>query len=408
VTAFGWIVDRRRPRLLTSALVVVAAICAIGLVRFMFQPLPLWDLRVHLEGALAWLHGRDPYVIAIEHPSAGSDPGSGYVYPPYTIPLFVFLLGLGPFTLVVWQLAQLGAMAWLIWSLALPRSPRRLAILTIVVVGFYPTITNVVLGQAGLLMVAALWTAVGLVEQRRATMAAMVIVLGGLLKVFPLLLLIGIAWKRWWLAGAAAIATLLAIVVGTMPWVGGLWPEYLASVLLAKASSPTSYGDAQSIVSAAVRSFPQHPAAAHLAGLLLAGATLVGVLAIAALADRRNSRLGWAVLLAALPLTMPYAWQHYYVLALPLLWLVASSGYATRDPWLIASAIFAYACLSLLAFTIDYWFSPIAGALGNAQWLYTNSSVLGDIVLLLAGMRLAFGLPSSRQPARGQPQRKAA
>ena len=386
---------------------VAAAICAVGLVRFMFQPLPLWDLRVHLEGAFAWLHGRDPYLTAIQHPSAGADPGSGYVYPPYTIPLFIVFLALGPFTLVVWQLAQLGALAWLIWSLALPRSPRRLALLTIVVVGFYPTITNIVLGQAGLLMVAALWTAVEL-QRRRATAAALLIVLGSLLKVFPLLLIIGIVWRRRWLAAAAALAAMLLVVAGTMPWVSSLWTEYLTSVFFAKASSPTSYGDAQSIVSAAARSFPEQPAAAHLGGLLLAGGTLAGVLMIGALADRHNPRLGWAMLLAALPLTMPYAWQHYYVLALPLLWIVASSGYAARDPWLIASAIFAYGCLSLLAFTVDYWFLAVASALGSAQWLYANSSVLGDTALLAAGTRLAFGMAASRRRAFGERQRKAA
>jgi hypothetical protein len=192
-----------------------------------------------------------------------------------------------------------------------------------------------------------------------------------------------------------------------MPWVGSLWPEYLASVFFAKASSPTSYGDAQSIVSAAVRIFPQQPVAAHLGGLLLAGGTLAAVLVMAALADRRNAGLGWAMVLAALPLTMPYAWQHYYVLALPLLWIIASSGYATRDPWLTASAAFAFGCLSMLAFTIDYWFVPIAGALGGAQWLYANSSVIGDAVLLLAGARLALGGRSARQPAFGEPERIA-
>jgi hypothetical protein len=388
--------------------VLVAAICAIGLVRLAVGPLPLWDLRVHLEGALAWLHGRDPYSTAIQHPSAGADPGSGFVYPPYTIPLFAALLALGPFTLVFWQLAQLGALAWLIWSLALPRSPRRLAVLTIVVVGFYPTIANLVLGQVGLLMVAALWTAAWLLEQRRVTMAAMLVVLGALLKVFPLLLIIGLVWRRHWLACVAAITTAFAVVVATMPWVGSLWPEYLASVLFAKALSPTSYGDAQSIVSAAVRSFPQQPQAAHFVGLLLAVGTLVGVLVISALADRRNSGIAWAMVLAALPLTMPYAWQHYYVLALPLLWIVASSGYAARDPWLIASAIFGYGCLSLLAFTVDYWFQPIASALGPAQWLYANCSVLGDAVLLLAGARLALGMPASRQRALREPQQNAA
>jgi hypothetical protein len=239
-------------------------------------------------------------------------------------------------------------------------------------------------------------------------MSAMFVVLGALLKVFPFLLIVGLLWRRRRLACAAALATLVVIVVGTMPWVGSLWPEYLGSVFFAKAASPTSYGDAQSIVSAAVRIFPQQPAAAHLGGLLLAGGTLIAVLVIAALADRRDARLGWALVLAALPLTMPYAWQHYYVLALPLLWIIASSGYAARDPWLTASAAFAFGCLSLLAFTVDYWFVPIAGVLGDAAWLYANSSVIGDAVLLAAGARLALRRPAVREPALGQPQRTAA
>jgi len=161
---FGSTDARRRPELLTSALVEVAIICAVGLVLFALEPRPLWDLKVAVEGASAWLHGQDPYAAAVLHASGGAEPGSGFVYPPYTLPLFAVLLALGPLAHVLWQLAQLGGLAWLIWSLALPRGPRRLAILTIGVVTFYPTITNLVLGQSGLLMVAALWAAVWLLE----------------------------------------------------------------------------------------------------------------------------------------------------------------------------------------------------------------------------------------------------
>jgi hypothetical protein len=211
-----------------------------------------------------------------------------------------------------------------------------------------------------------------------------------LLKLFPIIMLVRLARRRQWRAFGLAFALLPAAALVTGPLVASLWPQYLRSVLFAKIASPTTFLDAQSILAAAVRSAPQLGSVAHLAGLLLAAAVLGGVLAVAWRFDGSAPLLTAALMLAALPLTMPYAWQHYYVMALPLLWIVSSAGWNSRDGWLLGATALAYLCLSWLAFTIDYWALPISKALGPFAGLYTNSSVIGGIVLLLAGVRLAF------------------
>lgn len=397
----GW----RRPRLLTSALVMVAAISAIGLIRFAFEPLPLLDLRAHLDGAAGWLHGQDPYLGAIQDPTAGSRPGSGFVYPPYCLLFFAALDQLHGVALLVWQLAQLASLGWLVFALAAPRTPRRIAVLTIMAVAFYPVITNIVLGQVGLLMLAALWAALPLSERRREKMAGLLLALGGLFKVFPLVMVIGFAIRRQWQACVVATVSVAGVVLATLPWVGQYWSTYLTSVLVTKAATATTFGDAQSIVSAAIRAFPQAVSMAHVAGLVIAGCVLMAAFILAGSIANRNPALGWALPLAALPLTMPHAWQHYYVLSLPLLWMVVVSGYESGDWWLLSAAGIAYACLSPLALTIDYWGEPISRVLGGTQGLYLNCSVIGGSVLLFGGGRLALAQPRERAvAAHGEPQ----
>lgn len=378
---------------------MVAAICAIGLIRFAFEPLPLFDLRAHLDGATGWLHGQDPYLRALHDPSAGARPGSGFVYPPYSLPFFAALAQLNGLALVVWQLAQLAALGWLVFALAVPRTPQRVAVLTIITVTFYPVITNVVLGQVGLLMVAALWVAMRLTQRWHDGMAGLLLALGGLFKVFPLLLIIGFAMRRRWRACLVTTVSAAGVVLATMPWVGRYWPKYLSSILFAKATTATTFGDAQSIVSAAMRAFPNAPSAAQLVGLVLAAGILITILVIAARVAPLNPALAWALLMAALPLTMPHSWQHYYVLALPLLWMVMAAGYESRDWRLMAAADIALVGLSPLALTIDYWAAPIIRALGPAQGLYLNGSVIAGAVLLVAGGWLASRQRRESAPA---------
>jgi hypothetical protein len=395
--------------LLTSALVMVAAICWLGLVAFALQPLPLLDLNAHLQGAAGWIRGANPYLAAIQDPSAGSNSGSGFVYPPYTLPLFAALDFLGRAAAHAgWQIAQLAALGWLTWQLAEPRSPRRLAALSIMVAGFYPVITNLVLGQAGVLMIALLWAGIRTQDRGKAPQAAALIAAGSLLKLFPMVLIIRLARRGQWLAGGLALAIPMAIALVTGPSVAMLWPQYLRSVLFAKISSPTTFLDAQSILAAVIRSAPHVPSIAHPLGIVLAMGVLGSILALAWRFDRSAPLPTGALILAALPLTMPYAWQHYYVLALPLLWIVSSSGWNSRDVWLLGAAGLSYLCLSWLAFTVDYWAMPISKALGPFAGLYTNGSVVGGIVLLLAGARLALRSEPSLSSLPARPASKAA
>lgn len=390
------------PSLLTAALVMTATICWVGLVLFALQPLPLFDLHMALDTGAGWANGAEPYRAALlDHPSLASS-GSGFVYPPYTLPVFATLEKV-PFAIfaVVWQLAQLAFLAWLVWDLARPRSLRRLAVLAIAVVFFYPVISNLVLGQAGLATTAILWLSLRLIQRRQEAPGGLILGGASLLKLFPLAMVALLVLHRRWLAALAAGGAFVLAILLTLPFVNRLWLTYVTDVLTGKAATATTFPEAQSIGAAVNRLLLNNPfeqplanlpTVAHDLGLVLALVVLAAVLVTASRRYGSNSELAWALLLAALPLTMPYSWEHYYVLSLPLLWLVASQGYGRRDLSLVGAAVFAYLALSLGAETLDHSIWQSTGWPLLLQVIYANASVLGALVLLVAGGRLARGV----------------
>jgi alpha-1,2-mannosyltransferase len=267
-------------------------------------------------------------------------------------------------------------------------------------------------------MTAGLWASIRTLQRGRTRYAGLLLGLASTLKLFPLVLVLLLVAGRRRLASVVAIATVAAATAATAAWVWALWPEYLGSVLFAKASSPTTNPGSQSISAAVLRTFTQNPSqrsladiptAAHILGIVIAVSVLAAVLVLASRLSRQNAPLGWAITMAVLPLTMPHAWQHYYILALPLLWMVAAAGWERRDAWLLASAGTAYLCLSLVALTIDHWLGVIAQAAPAFAGLYINGSVIGATALLLGGVRLAS--PSRRSiayPTTSQPLQRAA
>ncbi len=122
---------------------------------------------------------------------------------------------------------------------------------------------------------------------------------------------------------------------------------------------------------------------------LLALALLLLAVGVAWTLRSRDASLGYAMMLATLPLALTNAWQHYYILALPLLWMVAAEGVRRRDAWLLVGAVLAEAAVSIAAATVDHWYFLIAHAAPSVHGIYANASVLGGVVLLLAGLRLA-------------------
>jgi hypothetical protein len=396
----------QRPPLLTSALVMTAGICWIALILLVLQPLPLFDLTTPLERAAEWTRGADPYHAALLDPTSLAASGSGFIYPPYALPFFAAMELARPVSIVAWQLVQLAALAWLVWDLAQPRSARRVAALAILAVFFYPAITNLVLGQAGLMTVAAAWFSLRLLQRSRNLAGGLVIGAAGLLKFFPLLMVALLALSRRWWAVVGSAVTLVAAIMLTLPLTGGLWPEYLSRVLVSRATSQTAFPTSQSLGAAITRllvanpyeqSFADAPVLAHLVGLAAAMCLFALTILVCWRVRTSNPALGWATLLAMLPLIIPYSWQHYDVLTIPLLWLVGSAAVARRDPWLGAASILAFLGLSVLAETVDHAALPVNGWPPVLQALYINGSVIGALALLLGAFRLARPIASAER-----------
>lgn len=386
----------------TVVLVFAAALATGYLIWTAFGPLPLLDLRAHLEGGQAWLNGQDPYRTALSDRTDAAHAGSGFVYPPYTVPFFALLDRLGERAAsMLWQACQLLALAVAVWLLATPRSWRRVSLLTIMVVCFYPVLSNLALGQAGLVSLALLLAAWTLLDTS-PTLAGTLMGAAGVLKLFPLGLTACAAIRRRWCSVATAAGVVAACVAVTWPWTANLWPEYLSGVLLGKAQVVTTSPGNQSLAAAVYRSLTDNPfqrplfnspAAAHVLAVAIPGALLVGLAIVLRRVRLQPRGLDLAISLAALPLLLPYAWQHYYVLAIPLLWMVSCAAVSWRDGWLAISATLAFICLSLVAGSVDHGYFAVANALPAIHGVYANASVIGDLVLVLGGIRLALRQP---------------
>ena len=397
------------PPLGTSALVLTAGICWVALVHFALQPLPLDDLQAPVRAAADWMHGADPYRAALADPTNGVLSGSGFVYPPYTLPLFAVMSVIGfSAAATVWQLVQVAALAWLVWDLSTPRTARRVASLSIMAILFYPVITNLVLGQGGLVTMATLWLANTMLRRGRQRVAGSLVAAGSALKLFPLAVVFIFVVGRRWLAVAGSATSLLLAAAVTLPWVANLWPEYIQRVLYSKVMSSTTFPDDQSIFGAVNRTLTANPYQHRLGDLPVLAHTLGAVAALGVLAvvftmawrlRRSDDSLAYALVLAVLPLTLPYSWQHYYVLALPLMWLVASRAIEQRRLWLMLGATLAFVSLSIAAATIDHPYWNVQDWPSGLEAIYLNGSVIGAIVLILSGMRLAT--TTSRPQTRG-------
>src|SRR5207253_1715333 len=118
----------------------------------------LLDLYAHLDGALDWQRGLDPYHVYLSH--RPGEIGGGYVFPPFTLPLALALAHIPRQAAAsLWTLAGVAALAWLLWDLAKPRTPTRLAAVTLLAVFFYPLLTNFALGQVGIVALLGAWIA---------------------------------------------------------------------------------------------------------------------------------------------------------------------------------------------------------------------------------------------------------
>lgn len=383
------------PRFLAAAAILVAVLSVLPFIRYLLNPLPLLDLYAHIDGAHDWQHGLDPYRIYLSHKPG--EIGGGYVFPPFTLPFFLAVGYLPrPIAAGLWTIAGLAALAWLVWDLAAPRTSLRLAALTVLAVWYSPLLANFALGQVGVFVLAGVWAAGRLASKAGERRAGIALGLASLFKLFPLISGASMLVRGRWRTLAWSFLVVVAAVVATWPLVGNLWPEYVQGVLIGHVGSTSTSPGNQSIAAALTRSLTANsyqrplvdwPALAGALSLILP--LVLFALVLWRIQRQSNDRVQDALVLACLPLVIPNAWQHYYVLALPLLWFVLSAGVEHRNPWLLGAGAIALVTLSWLASTIDEWYFRVAHIAPVWHGLYANASVLGGLVLVLAGSLLA-------------------
>ncbi len=386
---------RSRPPITVSVLVLTASLSWLALVAMTLGPLPLFDLNAAMHGGLDWVRGVDPYIKALNDPGTLVTSGSGFVYPPSTLPVFALMAYVGDVAVKAWQVAGLVALGWLVCDASIPRSARRLAALAIVAAFFYPAVTNLVIGQPGLITMGAAWLSICLLDRRSDRIAGAALAVASFAKLFPLLELLLFAFRRRIRGVIAAIAVMSVFVLLPMPFTESLWPEYITGVLLQKGAVANAFPTSQSIVALCSRLMTNNPFEASLvnaAGVAHIVGGLVSVLVFGAVAfyarryAQSNFRLAAAMMLAVLPLTLPHSWQHYHVLALPLLLLLINDAMLRRDWPLGIVALVAFILMSIVPalmdrnlWSVSLWPVPL-------QAIYVNSTVLGTCLLLAAAI----------------------
>lgn len=244
---------------------------------------------------------------------------------------------------------------------------------------FPPVVGELVLGNVHLLLLglfALAWHGVRSGTPRGERIAGIAVGVAGLVKVFPLLIVV---WflvsgrKRaatWAIVGAAAAAAITLPLTGIQPWLD--YPTVLANL-----SAPSDPADtlAPTVWLAPVLGFT--------AARVLVTVTALALVAWAAL--RRPAPIAYAATVVASLLIAP-AMYHHYLAILVLPFLLAAGSLHGRGIWLVA----AYFLL---------W-GGTQPALGDLAWVVNRGMpTLG--VLVLFGALLAGSRPSSEPPRAG-------
>ena len=342
--------DNRRFRTL---LLVVAGVpvTAVYLWRALFLPvltgaLPLDFSANYMAAAAKIASGRDPYdlcaIVGCPHPGQPSVPlplavaGTQYVTPPPVAWMLQPLVGAGSGVqlAVVLAVLHLSVLVFLVTVLlALRVRDWQLgALLVLVMLAFEPVVGNFDEGQINLVLLAlsGVWFLGWLAGDRWWGGAALGVAVAIKLLQAPLGLLL--LWgRRWWTAGAAALA-------GAALWLLAV-PQYLPKYLF----------DVAPVLAAGTGLFENHSPGGTVARLLSPGTflgavrdttpaarvitTLIGLVALGITfwilgfrprPDRAGRALEAAAVVAVGPLVASYSWgTHLVLLLLPMLVLLA-------------------------------------------------------------------------------------
>lgn len=372
------------PAFSTTVLVLVATICCLALLLDSIS-LSLVDFGAYYQGGSDWLHGIDPYTTFLhKHLDVPAGFRGGYIYPPYTLPLFSALALLGyTWAARLWVLLEIAALGAIITMLGGVSRPRQVAACTIVVLIFLPTANSFAFGQIGVMVLAAVLAAFELVRLGRSNAAGLALGLAAAVKFFPLVAVVPYIVRGRLRPAFVAGATVAGLTLVSWAWTRELWPEYLNGIVLGKSAPSLSAGN-QSLAAAVARLMPGS-ALASLFEVALPLALIVSVVAVLWLTRRCNARLSFALVLATLPLIVPNGLQHYYIFTVPLLWILLAGKRYRRSRLALPAFVFGELMLSVIPSTGYLWGPAQSGLSPVLYAALVNSSAIGGLLLVGAG-----------------------
>lgn len=292
--------SRVSPQWLTHAAVLAAAVVlvaweVVNIGSLLATDGHLADASSYRGAVERWLSGASPYSaeqLSGSHTLGSAVGGAGFVYPPSALVLFL-PLALGFEATLLWVLLTHAAFVGVVFLIArreLANTPLAAALVPVMVALALPGMNEIRFGNASAL-IAALVGAMWLLPR----WAAVIAVLAGAIKVFPL---IGAAWgARWGASIRPALAVGVGLVAISLTAGIGRWAEWVTAMTTAIPSCPE--WALESISCATGSSAP---------GLLLAAAFVAG----AVLAPSRA--IGFLLLTVAMIVPAPDLYQHYLLI----------------------------------------------------------------------------------------------
>ena len=365
------------------------------------------DAAVFFEGGRRLLHAESLY--------DGSSAAQGFIGPPFQAVFFApfaALAAIGPVAAqLLWHVAGIACLIVGVvftarsWSaardeLGLPVEARAASVLVPLAAVLLPIQTNFEHQNMNPLLLALIAAATWQLVRGLDGRAGMLLGVAIALKVFPaLLLIVLLSRKRWRAAGAAVMTALVLTLVPLMLYGADGFADLIRDFWRLANSGFPARGNNQSLLAALDRLFGSgdaefiHQAEGTtlivfvvLAALLLTGLSAAGIKARAPAIATTTLQM-WAALVAAVLLS-PIAWDHYWVLLFPAMFLL----YDSRDPRLLGgSSRYAF---WLAAVLITGFSRAIVGrqvfSVARASSAYTIAGAIAFVALVWLCARIAW------------------
>jgi len=357
------------------------------------------DAAVFFEGGRRLLHAESLY--------EGSSAAQGFIGPPFQAVFFAPFAALAAISTVaarlLWHVAGIGCLIVGVactvrsWSLArdelgLPAETRAASVLVPLVAVLLPIQTNFEHQNMNPLLLALIAAATWLLVRGLDGRAGLLLGVAIALKVFPaLLLIVLLSRERWRAAGAAVTTALVLTLVPLMLYGADGFADLLRDFWRLANSGFPARGNNQSLLAALDRLFGSgdgefiHQAAGptlivfvFLAALLLIGLSAAGIKTRAPAIATTTLQM-WSALVAAVLLS-PIAWDHYWVLLFPAMFVL----YDSRDQRLLGGRS-RYA-FWLTAMLITGFSRALVGrqvfSLARASSAYTIAGAIAFVALM--------------------------